>query len=67
MSRIVPLCLLIISCGLFQAGEIAAQRSQPEAPASISQSAQMPNGKIVEKVVCAKTPTQSYALYVPSN
>lgn len=27
----------------------------------------IPPGKIVEKVVCAKAPTQSYAVYVPTN
>jgi dienelactone hydrolase len=34
---------------------------------AFAQTDQLPPGKVVEKVVCAKAPTQSYAVYLPSN
>jgi poly(3-hydroxybutyrate) depolymerase len=35
--------------------------------AVLAQTDQLPLGKVVDKVVCAKAPTQSYAVYLPSN
>lgn len=35
--------------------------------AHLSQADPIPLGKVVEKVVCAKAPAQSYSVYVPSN
>jgi len=34
---------------------------------SIAQAAEIPKGQVVEKLVCANSPDQSYALYLPSN
>src|SRR5258705_11443817 len=31
------------------------------------QAGQITTGKVIEKIVCAKAPAQSYALYVPSS
>ncbi|MDQ2856919.1 MAG: dienelactone hydrolase family protein [Acidobacteriota bacterium] len=59
MIRLLPFSLLIAGCLLFQAGGVSAQ-----APSSTA--AQIPNGTIIEKVICAKNPAQSYAVYVPS-
>jgi predicted esterase len=43
----------------------AAPASQAESHPS--QAELIPPGKVIEKVVCAKAPTQSYAVYLPSN
>ena len=47
---------------LFASSICRAQTAALQAPA-----AKWETGKIIESVVCAKTPEQSYALYLPSN
>ena len=34
---------------------------------AVAQADELPRGRLIEAVVCAKEPQQSYALYVPSN
>lgn len=65
MTKLLLLCLLAWGC-LFRVGEVSARCRKSASPAS-SQPSQILGGKIVEKVICAKSPTQSYAVYVPSN
>jgi predicted esterase len=68
MFRLLLLCLLVASSrGLFQVHQIAAQGNQLPALPGASQPTQITTGKILEKIICTKTPTQSYAVYLPPN
>ncbi|HXD34477.1 MAG TPA: hypothetical protein VN643_25380 [Pyrinomonadaceae bacterium] len=60
MNLTRTLSLLIL---LFSYSGIEATAQTPATP----QSDQIQPGKVVEKVVCAKAPIQSYAVYLPSN
>lgn len=62
MKKSLLLYILFLSCCLIQVRDVSAQAT----PAS-SQLVPIPSGKIVEKVSCAQSPTQSYAVYLPSS
>jgi predicted esterase len=52
--------LFVVSFAL--AATAAAQSASPNAPQE-----RLESGKLIERIVCTKTPEQSYALYLPSN
>jgi predicted esterase len=74
MHKLLFVRAVIFSCFFVQAWAPLASVIAPTSTAQQevrsvpgSQSEDIPRGKLIEKVLCAKNTTQSYALYVPSS